>query len=112
MKVKKIKLLVIAILILPIFAIAVFNINTVRAVSGIQDDVEETYTAKCAVCHKPQATKFFDPEKANEEHVEIILKGKKGEKPPYMPGYEKKGMTVEQATALVEYMKQLTTASN
>jgi hypothetical protein len=35
------------------------------------------------------------------------LKGKKAEKPPHMPAYESKGVTAEQAKALVDYMKQL-----
>ncbi len=44
-----------------------------------------------------------------EEQVEAIMKGKKGEKPPFMPGFESKGVTAEQALALAEYMKALRT---
>ena len=34
-------------------------------------------------------------------------KGKKPEKPPNMPGYEEKGITEDQAKALVAYMKSI-----
>ena len=34
-------------------------------------------------------------------------KGKKGEKPPFMPGFEAKGMSKDDAKALVEYMQSL-----
>jgi hypothetical protein len=36
-----------------------------------------------------------------------VLKGKKGEKPPNMPGYEEKGINEDQAKALVAHMKSL-----
>ena len=39
--------------------------------------------------------------------VEIVLKGKKPEKPPNMPAYEAKGITGDQAKALVAYMRSL-----
>jgi hypothetical protein len=35
------------------------------------------------------------------------MKGKKPEKPPNMPAYGEKGVTAEQAKALLEYMKKL-----
>jgi mono/diheme cytochrome c family protein len=79
----------------------------VRAV--VQDDPAAVYKAKCAMCHTPKAEKFFDPAKAEEELVQVILKGKKGEKPPFMPGYEEKGMTPDQAKALTQYMVGLRT---
>ena len=41
--------------------------------------------------------------------IEIVMKGKKPEKPPNMPAYADKGITVEQAKALVAQMKQLKT---
>jgi hypothetical protein len=34
-------------------------------------------------------------------------KGKKAEKPPNMPAYGEKGVTEDQATALVAYMKSI-----
>ena len=62
---------------------------------------------KCVACHGPKAEKKFDTTKSDDEHVQIILKGKKAEKPPHMPGYESKGVTAEQAKALLDYMKSL-----
>jgi len=38
------------------------------------------------------------------------MKGKKPEKPPNMPAYEEKGVTAEQAKALVAHVKQLKSA--
>lgn len=75
------------------------------------DDPVAAYKAKCAACHTQNASKFYDPAKPDEEHIQIILKGKKGEKPPYMPGFEAKGMTQEEAKGLAEYMKGLRKAS-
>jgi hypothetical protein len=37
----------------------------------------------------------------------VVLKGKKVEKPPHMPAYAEKGVSAEQAKALVDHMKQL-----
>ena len=66
-----------------------------------------TYKGKCVACHGPKAEKKFDASKSDDEHVQIILKGKKAEKPPNMPGYESKGITADQAKALLDYMKTL-----
>ena len=71
-----------------------------------QFDAAGTYK-KCVACHGPKADKKFDPAKSDDEHVQIILKGKKAEKPPNMPGYESKGINAEQAKALLDYMKSL-----
>ena len=60
-------------------------------------DAAKTYKGKCVTCHGPKAEKKFDAAKSDDEHVQIILKGKKAEKPPNMPGYESKGVTAEQA---------------
>ena len=65
---------------------------------------------KCLVCHGPKAEKKFNTELKDEELVEIVLKGKKPEKPPNMPAYEAKGITAEQAKALIDYMKGLKAA--
>ena len=62
---------------------------------------------KCVVCHGPKAEKKFNNELKDEELLEIVLKGKKAEKPPNMPAYEPKGITAEQAKALIDYMKGL-----
>ena len=63
--------------------------------------------AKCVVCHGPKAEKKFDAAMKDEELIEVILKGKKQEKPPNMPGYEAKGLTADQAKAMIDYMKSL-----
>ena len=106
MKINHIKLLVTAAFIFA-FAIISFNTPNASALSPVDEDVAASYKKQCAMCHSPKAEKAFDPAKPVEEHVQIILKGKKGEKPPYMPGYEAKGMTAEQAKALTEYMISL-----
>lgn len=71
-----------------------------------QFDAAKAYK-KCVACHGPKAEKKFDTAKSDDEHVQIILKGKKAEKPPHMPGYESKGVNAEQAKALLDYMKSL-----
>ncbi len=65
------------------------------------------YKAKCVACHGQKAEKKFDASLTDEQLVDIVLKGKKPEKPPNMPGYGEKGVNAEQAKALVDYMKQL-----
>ena len=78
-----------------------------RNTSAQDFDAANTYKGKCVACHGPKADKKFDTSKSDDEHVQIILKGKKAEKPPNMPGYESKGITADQAKALLEYMKSL-----
>ena len=78
------------------------------SVGHTQDfDAAKTYKGKCVACHGPKAEKKFDTAKSDEEHLQIILKGKKAEKPPNMPAYETKGVTPDQAKALLDYMKSL-----
>jgi mono/diheme cytochrome c family protein len=106
----RIKLLAIAALLLPLMAIVLLTNEPVKAgASPAIDDAAATFKAKCAMCHSPKAEKFYDPARPEEEQIQAVLKGKKGEKPPYMPGFEAKGMTAEEAKALVEYMKSLKT---
>jgi len=106
------KIFAAALLILPILAITAFRTNPVSAGTRAIDDPAAAYKAKCAVCHSPKAEKFFDPAKADEQLIDTVLKGRKGEKPPYMPGFEAKGMTPDEAKALVGYMKSIRSASN
>jgi len=103
----RIKILSIAALVLPLLALVVFTNKPVKAVSSVVDDPATVYKAKCAMCHTPKAEKFYDPSRPEEEQVQAILKGKKGEKPPYMPAFEEKGITEDGAKALVTYMKTL-----
>jgi mono/diheme cytochrome c family protein len=70
-------------------------------------DAAKTYKGKCVACHGAKAEKKFDATKPDDEHIQIILKGKKAAKPPHMPEYATKGITAEQAKALLDYMKSL-----
>lgn len=73
-------------------------------------DTAAYYKAKCLMCHGPKAEKKFDNTLTEEQHIDAILKGKKPEKPPNMPAYGDKGVSAEQAKALLDYMKQLKSA--
>ena len=85
------------------------------SVAPAQGDVQPSdpaayYKAKCVACHGPKAEKKFDAALTDEQHVDAIIKGKKGEKPPNMPAYGEKGVTAEQAKGLVDHMKALRSA--
>jgi cytochrome c1 len=111
MKTNLIKLLTIAVFGAAIFAIPAFKNNLTR-VAAQTDDAATVYKAKCAMCHSPKAEKSYDPAVPVEDQVNAILKGKKAEKPPNMPGFEAKGMTADQAKALAEFMKSLRAPAN
>jgi cytochrome c5 len=70
-------------------------------------DTAAYYKSKCVMCHGKKAEKKFDTTLSDDQLVDIVLKGKKVEKPPHMPGYAEKGVTADQAKALVAHMKQL-----
>jgi mono/diheme cytochrome c family protein len=70
-----------------------------------QDDNAALYKSKCFACHGATAEKKFDATKADDELIQTVLKGKKMEKPPNMPAFEEKGITADQAKALVGFMK-------
>jgi len=70
-------------------------------------DAAATYKSKCTGCHGTKAEKKFDPSKSDVDLVQIILKGKKAEKPPNMPEYETKGITADQAGQLLAHMRSL-----
>ena len=80
---------------------------TATSIEVQPSDTTAYYKAKCVMCHGKKAEKKFDASLADDMLVEIVLKGKKVEKPPHMPGYAEKGVTAEQAKAFVEHMKQL-----
>ena len=83
----------------------------VSAQEGAQpSNTEAYYNSKCVACHGKKAEKKFDATLADDQLVDAILKGKKGEKPPNMPAYGEKGVTEDQAKALVAHMKQLKAA--
>ena len=98
---------------LSLFAALLLAPAPVRAGATADDpfDAAVTYKAKCVVCHGATAEKRIDKTKADDPLIEAIMTGKKGEKPPNMPAYGEKGITSDQAKALVEYMKQLKPAS-
>ena len=77
---------------------------------GEQFDAGATYKSKCVACHGQKAEKKFDASLPDQQLVDIVMKGKKPEKPPNMPAYGEKGVTPEQAKALVDHMKQLKSA--
>ena len=71
------------------------------------DDTAAYFKAKCAMCHGQNAEKKFDAALPEDQMLEVVLKGKKVEKPPNMPAYEPKGVTADNAKALIAYMKKL-----
>ncbi|HEX5876625.1 MAG TPA: cytochrome c [Pyrinomonadaceae bacterium] len=100
----------IAITITAIFFFGVLFYSVAPAQGEAQpSDPAAFYKAKCVACHGQKAEKKFDTAMTDEQHLDAILKGKKPEKPPNMPAYGEKGVTPEQAKALLEYMKQLKT---
>ena len=85
---------------------------TFWSLTPAQDEVKPSdpqafYKAKCVACHGAKAEKRFDVALTEEQQLDAILKGKKPEKPPNMPAYGEKGVSAEQAKALLDYMKQL-----
>ena len=89
--------------------IAAFVLTSATARTGNADDFNAAaaYKGKCVACHGAAAEKKFDSSLADADLVHVVLKGKKPEKPPNMPGYEEKGITEDQAKALVAYMKSI-----
>ena len=92
--------------------LAVFRSTPAVAVSSVPDDTAAVYKAKCAMCHTPKAEKFYNPDSPKEEQIQAVLKGKQAAKPPHMPAFEAKGISADQAKALVEYMQELRKPAN
>jgi len=87
---------------------ASFVVVSVRARATADDfDAAGTYKAKCFACHGAKAEKKFDAALADGVLMQSVLKGKKPEKPPNMPAFEERGITPDQAKALVGYMKSI-----
>jgi mono/diheme cytochrome c family protein len=103
---KTLKMMTIAAMIAAFFA----AVAMVSSASVTVDDATATYTTKCVACHGPKAEKKFDSSLPNDQLIDIVMKGKKPEKPPNMPAYGEKGVTAEQAKSLVEHMKALRSA--
>src|SRR5215831_10476419 len=75
--------------------------------SASDDDAAALYNTKCKMCHGATAEKKIDKTKADDALIQIVLDGKTAEKPPNMPAFKEKGITADQAKALVGYMKSL-----
>jgi mono/diheme cytochrome c family protein len=87
---------------------ASFLVVSVPAKAGADDfDAAGTYKAKCVACHGAKAEKKFDATLTDDDLLQAVLKGKKMEKPPNMPAFEEKGITADQAKALIAYMKSI-----
>ena len=80
---------------------------SVPARSASDDDVAALYNTKCKMCHGATAEKKMDKTKADDALIQVVLDGKTAEKPPNMPAFKEKGITPDQAKALVGYMKSL-----
>ena len=81
---------------------------SVGARAGADDfDAAGTYKTKCFACHGAKAEKKFNATLSDDELLQAVLKGKKPEKPPNMPAFEEKGITADQAKALIVYMKSV-----
>jgi mono/diheme cytochrome c family protein len=104
---KTLKIMTLTAMLAAFFAAVVIVQGAARTASQDQFDAAATFKTKCVACHGPKAEKKFDSSLPDAELIDIVMKGKKAEKPPNMPAYSEKGVTVEQAKALVEQMKQL-----
>ena len=71
------------------------------------DDTAALYNTKCKMCHGATAEKKIDKTKGDDALIQIVLDGKTMEKPPNMPAFKEKGITPDQAKALVGYIKSL-----
>ena len=107
MTLNHIKMIAIVLFVGAVAAFTAFRTAPVTVQAAAADDPAAVYKTKCAMCHTPKAEKFYDPAKSEDEHIDVVMKGKKGEKPPFMPGFEAKGMTRDDAKALVAYMQSL-----
>jgi mono/diheme cytochrome c family protein len=107
MKNTHLKRLGVSIVLVAMLALVFLVSGTAQTDVKFSDAASYYKDAKCVVCHGQKAEKKFNAELKDEELVEIVLKGKKPEKPPNMPAYEAKGLTAEQAKAMVDYMKSL-----
>ena len=111
MTTNRIKFIAMGAFILPVLMVAVFRTTPTTVSASPFDDPATIYKAKCAMCHGQKAEKFYDAAVPEADQVTAILKGKKGEKPPYMPAFETKGLTEDDAKGLAAYMKGLKTAN-
>ncbi len=84
---------------------ATLLIASAPARATADDDAGALFKTKCAMCHGQTAEKKFDATKADDDLIQIVLNGKQAEKPPNMPKFADRGITADQAKALVGFMK-------
>lgn len=106
---KTLKIMTVAAMVAAFFA-AVMMVSAATRAADDPFDAAATFKTKCVACHGPKAEKKFDSSLPDAQLIDIVMNGKKPEKPPNMPAYGAKGVTAEQAKALVEQMKQLKSA--
>jgi mono/diheme cytochrome c family protein len=107
---KTLKIMIVASMFAAFLAAVAMVSAAPASVSQDPFDAAGTYKAKCIACHGPKAEKKFDSALPDQQLIDIVMTGKKLEKPPNMPAYGEKGVTADQAKALVEQMKQLKSA--
>ena len=112
MNINRIKLIAVSIFAVPMIMAVGYRTDALHVSTAVASDPASEYKTKCAACHTPTASKFYDPAKTDDEHAQTIMKGRKGEKPPYMPAFGEKGMTEDEAKGLAAYMKTLKPAAN
>jgi mono/diheme cytochrome c family protein len=110
-----IKLIAIALFGMTAIFVMAFKSTAVTDAASAIDDPATTFKAKCAMCHTPTASKYYDPAIAEEDQIKAILTGtlNKDQTAPIkkMPGFAEKGVTPDDAKALAGYMKSLKTAN-
>ena len=104
---KTLKIMTVMAMLAAFFAAVVMVSAAARTTGEDPFDAAATFKTKCVACHGQKAEKKFDSTLTDEQMIDAVMKGKKPEKPPNMPAYGEKGVTAEQAKALVEHMKQL-----
>src|SRR5215471_13159856 len=105
MRIAQLKNTAIGVCVVTVFALIFLVSGSAQTEVKYTDAASYYKDAKCVVCHGQKAEKKFDPDAKDVQLVETILKGKKPEKPPNMPGFEAKGLTADQAKAMVDYMR-------
>ena len=80
-------------------------VSTSTSAKSDDFDAAAFYKTKCAMCHGPKAEKKFDATLPDDQLLAAIMSGKKVEKPPNMPEFQTKGVTEDQAKALIAFMK-------
>ena len=103
---KRVKNIIITVAAILLFGVIFYSVAPAQGEAQTSDPAA-FYKSKCVACHGQKAEKKFDASLTEEQHLDAIVKGKKPEKPPNMPAYGEKGVTAEQAKALLDHMKQL-----